>query len=141
MPTLKPRVQVTLEPATHEVIERFAQLQNRTRGAVISDLLDAVVPPLARTIALLEAAQEAPKSIREGLRSVVEDLHGQLVEATGEAQIEFERFREQLDADLGDIEAMPTPVPVTRGSGTDTPPSTERSKSSQNRSRKRVSGE
>lgn len=137
MPTIKPRVQVTLEPATHEVIERFAKLQNRTRGAVIAELLDSIAPPLARTVALLEAAQEAPKTVKDRLRSVADDLHGELVSLTGQAQ----------DA-LGQLHAISegspdgsTPVSVTRGSGTDTPPSSERQESSKNRSRKRVSGE
>uniref|UniRef100_UPI00287F8070 hypothetical protein n=1 Tax=Pseudomonas aeruginosa TaxID=287 RepID=UPI00287F8070 len=67
MPTIKPRVQVTLEPSTHEVIERLAALQGCSRGAVIADLIDSVAPALGRTVALLEAAREAPAQVRQGL--------------------------------------------------------------------------
>lgn len=128
MPTLKPRVQVTLEPATHEVIDRFARLQNRTRGSIISELLDSIAPPLARTVALLEAAQEAPKGVKQGLRSVVDGLHDELVAVTGEADAAFRHLDSIMGGQNGSSPRGSTPVPVTRGSGTDTPPPRKRSK-------------
>jgi hypothetical protein len=111
MPTLKPRVQVTLEPATHAVIERLAQLQSRTRGAVIADLLDSVAPSLTRTIALLEAAAEAPNDVKRGFRAAVESAHQELVALSGDASRQLDAF---LDS-LGDEGA--NPHVVTRGSG------------------------
>lgn len=139
MPTLKPRVQVTLEPATHEVIERFARLQNRTRGSIISELLDSIAPPLARTVALLEAAQEAPKSVKQGLRSVVDGLHGELVAVTGEANVAFQRLEAIMSEEKGSSAQGSTPVSVTRGSGTDTPPSKKRPKTHSEGSKSGVS--
>ncbi|MNC18803.1 hypothetical protein D3C81_1085510 [compost metagenome] len=119
MPTLKPRVQVTMEPATHEVIERFAQLQGRTRGAVIADLLDSIAPSLARTVALLEAAIEAPKEVKRGLRGVVDGLHQELVGVTGaasEASKQLDMLLAQMGSDEG-RESGVDPHVVTRGSG------------------------
>lgn len=119
MPTLKPRVQVTMEPATHEVIERFAQLQGRTRGAVIADLLDSIAPSLARTVALLEAAIEAPKEVKRGLRGVVDGLHQELVGVTGaasDASKQLDMLLAQMGSDEG-REAGVDPHVVTRGSG------------------------
>lgn len=119
MPTLKPRVQVTMEPATHEVIDALARLQGRTRGAIISDLLDSIAPSLARTVALLEAAMEAPKEIKRGLKSVVEGIHQELVLATGEAS----KVSDQLDLLMSNVESLEDsaqladPHVVTRGSG------------------------
>ena len=125
MPTSKPRVQVTLEPATHEVIDRFARLQGRTRGAVIAELFDSIAPSLTRTVALLEAAFEAPEQVKDGLRSMVESLHSEVVAVSGDAS-------SQLDMLLGQVEALPdrepTPVPVTRGSGTDSTPTPKKRK-------------
>lgn len=116
MPTKKPRVQVTLEPHTHEVIERLAALQNRSRGAIIAELVEAVEPSLARTVALLEAAAAAPDQVKDGLRSVVEGIHSDLTAMSGDAlkQLDFlaERFTAQSQAD---------PHVVTRGSGTQPP--------------------
>jgi hypothetical protein len=141
MPTLKPRVQVTLEPYTHEVIERFARLQNRTRGSIISELLDSIAPPLARTVALLEAAQEAPKSVKQGLRSVVYGLHGELVAVTGEANAAFQHLESIMAEEKGLLADASTPVSVTRGSGTDTTPHSKSQKNRSNGSKSRVSKE
>lgn len=139
MPTLKPRVQVTLEPATHEVIERFAALQKRTRGAVIAELLDSIAPPLARTVALLEAAQEAPKTVKDRLRSVADDLHGELVSLTGQAQGALGQLNSIVDGIPDVADDASTPVSVTRGSGTDTSPPRKRPKRSSEGSKPGVS--
>lgn len=112
MPTLKPRVQVTLDPQTHAVFERLAALQNRTRGAVIAELLDSVAPALTRTIALLEAAAEAPNDVKKGFRAAVEASHQELVALTGDASKQLDVFLDQLGSDEG-----ANPHLVTRGSG------------------------
>lgn len=126
MPTIKPRVQVTLEPYDHEVIERLAALQGRTRGAVISDLLHEVVPALARTVALLEAAAEAPQQVKKGLRSVVESAHDDLVQAAGDGLKQMDFLLSELTAQGG-----ANPNVVTRGSGSgETRGSATRKKSS-----------
>lgn len=111
MPTAKPRIAVTLNQNTFDVIARMAELQRCSRGSVVAELLESVSPALARTVALLEAASEAPKQVRDGLRSVVEGVHNDLVEVSGDAL-------KQLDFLLG---AFPqdeaNPRLVTRGSG------------------------
>lgn len=112
MPTVKPRVQVTLEPYDHEVIERLAALQGRTRGAVIADLLHEVTPALARTVALLEAAAEAPEQVKKGLRSVVESAHDELVQVAGDGLKQMDFLLSELSAPAG-----ANPHVVTRGSG------------------------
>lgn len=111
MPTVKPRVAVTLEPATHDVIARLAELQGRTRGAIIAELLDEVAPALTRTVALLEAAAAAPEQVKAGLRSVVEGVHQELVAVSGDAIGQLDLMFSALSG------GKPTPVPVTRGSG------------------------
>jgi len=112
MPTIKPRVAVTLDPYTHAVIDRLATLQGRTRGSVISDLLDSVTPALTRTVALLEAAAAAPDEVKRGLRGVVESVHDELLAASGVAS-------EQMDLLVtGGAAGRGNPHVVTRGSGT-----------------------
>lgn len=115
MPTVKPRVAVTLEPSTHEVIARLAELQGRTRGAIIAELLDEVAPALTRTVALLEAAAAAPEQVKAGLRAVVEGVHRDLVAVSGDAIGQMDMLFSALSG------GTPTPVPVTRGSGSDEP--------------------
>lgn len=124
MPTLKPRVQVTLEPETHAIIERFAQLQGCSRGAVISSLLESAAPSLVRTVALLEAAFEAPNQVKRGLVTAIEGMQSELSNAAGDAS-------RQLDFILSRAaEAESNPHVVTRGSGLISAPTKTRSKGS-----------
>lgn len=118
MPTAKPRIAVTLNEHTFQVIARMAELQGCSRGSVVADLLDAVAPALTRTVALLEAAADAPQQVRDGLRSVVESTHNDLVDVSGDTL-------RQLDFLLGAFaQDEVNPHVVTRGSGlSDTPPS------------------
>ena len=117
MPTAKPRIAVTLEQSTFEVIARMAALQGVSRGSVVAELLDSVAPVLARTVALLEAAAAAPKQVRDGLREVAEAAHDEFTVIAGDAT-------KQLDMLLDAVaQAGADPHVVTRGSGiTDTPP-------------------
>lgn len=83
MPTKKPRVTLTLDPNVYQTITRLADLQGRTRSAVVGELLDGIHPPLMRTVALLEAAKEAPGQVRDGLRQTIEDMERELQESLG----------------------------------------------------------
>lgn len=138
MPTTKPRVQVTMEPHDHEVIARLAKLQGRTRGAVIADLLHEVIPALARTVALLEAAAAAPEQVKKGLRSVVDSVHDELVATAGHGIAQMDWLLSELQ---GGAEQGSTPVPVTRGSGTDSTPTTHKKKTGRKGSKPGVSGD
>ena len=124
MPTSKPRIAVTLPQETFDVLARLAELQNRSRGSIVADLLVEITPPLSRTVALLEAAFSAPAEVRQGLRSVVEGVHDQFVAAAGDGINQLDMLLDSFSGPHGDGS---TPVPVTRGSGTDsTPPQKQR---------------
>ena len=111
MPTAKPRIAVTLNEQTFQVIARMAELQGCSRGSVVADLLESVAPALTRTVALLEAAAAAPKQVRDGLRGVVEDTYQQLVGVAGDSITQMD----WLISELSGVEA--NPHVVTRGSG------------------------
>lgn len=96
MPTIKPRFAVTCEPSTHEVIHRLAELQGRSRGAVVAELLDEIAPALARTVALLEAAAAAPQQVKDGLRAAVEKSHDDLVSVAGDSIAQMDILLETL---------------------------------------------
>lgn len=126
MPTAKPRIAVTLPQETFEVLARLAALQNRSRGSVVAELLVEITPPLARTVALLEAAFSAPAQIKQGLRNVVEGLHQEMVTASGDGIAQMDMLLERISGMQDDGS---TPVPVTRGSGTDSTPLPKQRKS------------
>lgn len=120
MPTLKPRIAVTLDQQTFDVIARMAVLQGCSRGSIVSDLLQSVSPVLGRTVALLEAAANAPREIQDGLREVVETAHDDLVIISGDATKQLNLMLTALSS--AGAQAGVNPHVVTRGSGfTDTP--------------------
>jgi len=91
MPTSKPRMTITTSKPIYETISRMAKLQNTSKSAVVNDLLEAVHMPLMRTVALLEAATDAPQQVRDGLRTTAEALELQLTGSLGSsiAQIDL----------------------------------------------------
>lgn len=130
MPTDKPRVTVTLEPSTHELIDRLATLQKRTRGAVIADLLDSVAPAMGRTVSMLEAAAVAPAQVKAGLLSVIEGIHQEFLQAAGEGS----RRADAL------IQQAANPHVVTRGSHPQSGTPKKATKKPSSRSRTRDAG-
>lgn len=121
MPTKKPRLMVTLDPAVYETLARLAELQGCSRSRVVSDLLESIHPPLQRTVALLDAAREAPQQVKDGLRSTVEDLErdlsGQSREALG--QLDWVAKELGMGAEEGGSDPRPCNTGVTYGgSGT-----------------------
>lgn len=83
MPTQKPRLTVTFDPAFYATLSRLAELQHRSRSSVLNDLLVSVHEPLQRTVELLEMAVQAPVEVKKGLRSTVERLERDLVAHAG----------------------------------------------------------
>ena len=125
MPTTKPRFMVTMNVHDHEVIARFAELQGKTRGRVVAEILETIIPPLRTSVALFEAAAEAPSQVRENLKQSLSVMERELVGVAGAslAQVDWllkeaveasrEGKKEGAARSRGDLL---TPVPVTRGS-------------------------
>ena len=67
MPTINPRVQVTLPPALDLLVQRMATLQRVSKSQVLRELLEAAEPALQRAVALMDAAQQAAQSVHTGL--------------------------------------------------------------------------
>lgn len=116
MPTLKPRIAVTLDPRVHNVIERLADLRGISRGSLVAELLTAVYEPMTRTVAFLEAAQDAPNHVKDNLRRIAEQAHDDLLRAAGPGAVAADRAMTREEQDEWDF-GEPTPVSVTRGSG------------------------
>lgn len=129
MPTAKPRIAVTLEQTTFEVITRMAALQGVSRGSIVADLLDSVAPSLARTVSLLEAAAAAPKQVQDGLREVVEAAHDDFTALAGDATRQLDMLLDAFARTGAD------PHVVTRGSGITPPVSSQLPKKPRKRSK------
>lgn len=101
MPTNKPRFTITTSQPIYETVSRLAKLQGVSRSHVINDLLEAIHPPLMRTVALLEAAQEAPNQVRDGLRSTVMDMEREMAGSLGSSLHQMDWLTKKLRAPAG----------------------------------------
>jgi len=137
MPSSKPVIAVRLSPHVFEVFRRLAELQGKSRGGILAEILESIYPPLMRTVALLEAAAEAPVQVRQGLVRTLEDVELDLVRSLGGGLAQLDLLiQRSVEADSspagpqGGQGTKPsrggsrkagkggsTPVPVTRGSG------------------------
>jgi hypothetical protein len=104
MPSNKPRVTVTLNESTYEVIKALARLQDRSAGSVIGEYLETVEEPLRRLVALLQTAEEAPEKFRHQLAGVL--VH---------QQVEIENMLGQTMHGLFDELEAPNPLSGNTG--------------------------
>ena len=65
MPTLNPRVNVTLSPSLDSLVTRLAGLERVSKSMVLRELLEAAQPALLHAVGLMEAAQGASVTARK----------------------------------------------------------------------------
>ena len=66
MPTINPRINVTLSPQLDLVVQRMATCQRVSKSQVLRELLEAAEPALQRAVILMEAAAGAASAMKEG---------------------------------------------------------------------------
>ena len=71
MPTLNPRVNVTLSPSLNSLVSRLAGLERVSKSMVLRELLEAAQPALLHAVGLMEAAQGASGTAR---KRIAEDM-------------------------------------------------------------------
>lgn len=135
MPTIKPRVNVTLKPHQYELLTRLGRAQGRSRSAILLELLELVFPVLERVVVAVEGAQKAQDMARDGLRESVERAEQALLPHVAAAMGQLDAFVDQVaglaSPDRATSERPPAggpeaaggrrsrssdPRPVTRGS-------------------------
>lgn len=136
MPTINPRVNVTLKPHQYELLTRLGRAQGRSRSAILLELLELVFPVLERVVVAIEGAQKAQDMARDGLRESVERAEQAILPHVAAAMGQLDAFVDQVasvaSADRATYERPPAvgpaapearrsrssdPRPVTRGSG------------------------
>jgi len=110
MATNKPRVSVTLDPETYEVLRELAAQNRQSLSAVIGELLDAVAPTVYRVV---EAGRRY-QALSEGMR---DQVRGTFTAAEAKIAPVLRDLEKQAFAALEAVdEAEQDPRPVTRGS-------------------------
>lgn len=92
MATQKPRLTVTLEPHTYAVLAQLAELQNRPKSKVITELLESVTPVLERTCYVLQMAERATSGVNDDIRASMERSEAKLQAMMNEAMGQLDIF-------------------------------------------------
>ena len=91
MATTKPRITVTLEPRTHEVLARLAAVSHKSMSSIVAQFVDVSAPSLERVVVVMERAKAAPKETLDGVAASVErasrDVIERLQAAMGQADM------------------------------------------------------
>lgn len=115
MPTFKPRVQLTLAQHQHDLLKRLAELQGVSMASLVLDIIEPAFPVLERVCVVLEAAQRAQESSKEGMRSAMAKAEAELMPHLIDAVDQFDLFVGDVGASLGaDLEGMPESSSVIR---------------------------
>jgi hypothetical protein len=67
MPTMKPRVSITIDQDDLAILDRYSKISGQPRATVLADLARCAIPQLAGASDLIEAAQQAPLKVRREL--------------------------------------------------------------------------
>jgi len=138
MPSVKPRLALTLPEHRHDLLKRLAGLQGVSMASVVTELLEECYPVLERVVVALEMAKSASESAKAGLRESCDKAIEELEPYRDVVAAQFDLFMGEITRQVqgasdatGDApraapvaaDAPPSgevnPRVVTRGSGTD----------------------
>lgn len=127
MPTIKPRVLVSLSETNHNLLRNLAKLQGVSMSAVMSDLFETAAPALERVAVLLQQAQDAPEHVKAQLRNSLERaqeyLEPQAAGFIGQTDFFLHKASSQLSAGA---DAAPRPQRSEDAGSGPRPPSSNR---------------
>ena len=118
MATTKPRITITLNQRTYEVIKAIGELGGQPMSAFVSEMLDSALPTLERMAATFQAVKTAQTAERGKFLSSLDRAQAALEPAVMEAVGQFDLFLATVETAATDYArpADPDPRPVTRGS-------------------------
>jgi hypothetical protein len=97
MPSQKPRLSITLEPRLYETLSRMSKVSGNSISSIIGEFMGAIHEPLMRTVALLEAAKDAPEEVKRGLKDTAAGIEHGLGAVLGDAQVQLDMLFSGLD--------------------------------------------
>ena len=85
MPTLNPRITITLDESTALQLRRLSELTGNSQSKLVSELLQESGPVFSRTIVVLEAAQRAKEALKTGSAARLSSAQGRVEAELGMA--------------------------------------------------------
>jgi hypothetical protein len=129
VPTINPRIQVTVKPSQYVLLQRLAKLQKRSMSKVLSELFDEIEPVYERVAVVLEAASRAQVTARTGMADAFKQAEAEMAPHVAAAMGQFDMLVNTFGHEAAVVAgapsgariaappSAPTPSPVTRGSG------------------------
>lgn len=111
MPTVNPRVQVTLSPSLDALVRRMALYTRSSKSQVLRELLEAAEPALQRAATLMEAASKAAGEAKDRLARSLEKAQDL---AEDQAAVSLARMDRMTDDLVAQAEAIKARRPARR---------------------------
>lgn len=127
MPTLKPRITITLTDHQHEILSGLAHLQKISMSSIVVDLVDTATPVLERVLQLMTAAAKAPQEALEELGRSMQLAEMDVLAMQKSALAQFDSLLDDAGEGGGGARALPLPLPASsRPRKSPEPPPTNR---------------
>ena len=124
MATTKPRITITLNQRTYEVLRAISDLGGKPMSAFVAEMLDSALPTLERMAATFQAIKGAQDTERGRFLASLDRAQAALEPAVMEAVGQFDLFLATVETAVADgghpggeaPAETANPRPVTRGS-------------------------
>jgi hypothetical protein len=111
MPTLKPRLAITLSPEVEDTIRRLASLERVPMSRVVVQLLEHVMPQMQGIVAALEAARDAKGKPAQELLTALTRMQGAVEQAASVAVDQVDMFSGEVARVRKAIKRKPRKAP------------------------------
>lgn len=128
------RIQVSVSPEFYDVIKRTSDISGDSMSSIVANYLEACYHPMRRMLVLLEAAQDAPEQIKQGLRDAFDTVENEAKYLAGISEREADRMYDQIEK--GVIDAQNDPLNSNRGVTFTNPLKNKESEKSENEDKK-----
>lgn len=125
MPTKKPRLNITLEQRSYDVIKSISETSGRPMSSFVSELLEGAMPTLERMAVTFQKIKNAQDVERTTFLAAVDDAQAVIEPLVMEAIGQFDMFMGKIDAAV-DGRRMPAPAGAFRPSAAASSPLTNR---------------
>jgi len=112
MPTVNPRINVTLSSSLDSLVTRLASLERVSKSMVLRELLETAEPALTHAVALMEAAKGAGAKARKDLAN---DLDKTIKAAEGTSALLIQNMALQTRDIVAEAEAVKGRRPARGG--------------------------
>lgn len=122
MPTTRPRITITLDQRSHEVLTRLSAASGDSMSEIVAGFVDLAVPSLERVVAVLERAKAAPAEARAGLAAAIERAERDVIPGLQQAVGQWDLFLSEAAAGGTAADAQRPPPGRRKAPGHPLPP-------------------